>query len=123
MTARLTREEVITLLNACDALFLGDDADLRLALDTALDLMDENQRLIGEFLKHDAKVCDYIAKVLDARDKVDAAEAREASVKALVLDGLYTDGGHHKQWFLAQIAQGLNIPIPDELSDDLGVAP
>lgn len=36
--------------------------------------------------------------------------------------GLTTDGGHHKQWALVEIAKLFNIEVPDELEED-AIAP
>lgn len=43
-------------------------------------------------------------------------------IRELVSDGLQTDGGHHKQWYLAQIAKivGIDIELDEE---DMGIAP
>lgn len=37
----------------------------------------------------------------------------------LCVDGLITDGAHHKQWYLEQILEGLGVNI-DDLRDDIG---
>jgi len=34
--------------------------------------------------------------------------------KSLVLEALYTDGSHHKQWYLEEIGKGLGIDIKSE---------
>ena len=34
-------------------------------------------------------------------------------VADLVRDAVITDGGHHKQWYLEQIAQRLELSLPD----------
>ncbi len=34
--------------------------------------------------------------------------------KNLVLEALYTDGGHHKQWYLEEIGKVLGIDIKSE---------
>lgn len=41
-------------------------------------------------------------------------------VEKLTYEGLHTDGGHHKQWYLYQIAELLGIDLSDA---DPGVAP
>lgn len=41
-------------------------------------------------------------------------------IEKLVLEALETDGAHHKQWFLAEIAKALQIDLDDV---DEGVAP
>ena len=43
-------------------------------------------------------------------------------VKELILDGLLTDGGHHKQWYLEEIAKALDIDLSNEEYEE-GVAP
>ncbi len=43
-----------------------------------------------------------------------------AKVLELVQEGIETDGGHHKQWFLVEIAKVLGIPY---VTDDEGLAP
>jgi hypothetical protein len=40
----------------------------------------------------------------------------------LVLDGLYTDGGHHKQWFLEEIGRIVGVELTEE-EVELGIAP
>ena len=37
------------------------------------------------------------------------------TVKTLILNGLITDGAHHKQWYLEQIAKILGIDLKEEL--------
>lgn len=39
-------------------------------------------------------------------------------VKELAIDGLMTDGGHHKQWFLEQILLRLGFDL-DEIDREL----
>ena len=39
-------------------------------------------------------------------------------IKELCIDGLLTDGGHHKQWYLEQILIKLDIDL-DELRKEL----
>lgn len=41
-------------------------------------------------------------------------------VRELVCAALLTDGGHHKQWYLEQIAYQLELPVPDHAP---GIAP
>lgn len=41
-------------------------------------------------------------------------------IKELVLDGLCIDGGHHKQWYLEQIAKKLEIDLEKEFTDEDG---
>ena len=36
----------------------------------------------------------------------------------LAMDGLLTDGGHHKQWYLEQILETLGINL-DQLAEEL----
>lgn len=44
-------------------------------------------------------------------------------VKNLISEGLCTDGGHHKQWYLEQIAKELWIEVPGLDIRDEGIAP
>lgn len=39
-------------------------------------------------------------------------------LRDLAIDGLLTDGAHHKQWFLEKILVGLGVDL-DELRDEL----
>lgn len=39
-------------------------------------------------------------------------------VKVLILEALETDGAHHKQWYLWQIAAALCLDLSDEWSED-----
>lgn len=60
--------------------------------------------------------------------KLDALEVKIKvskldKVEKLIRDGLHTDGGHHKQWYLEQIAETLNIDLSNEEQWDEGVAP
>ena len=48
---------------------------------------------------------------------------KNKSVADLVHDGLFTDGDHHKQWYLEMIAILLGIELPDEDEYEKGVAP
>jgi len=43
-------------------------------------------------------------------------------VEDLIIEGLMTDGEHHKQWYLEEILRRLGGD-PDELGHDPGVAP
>ena len=47
-------------------------------------------------------------------------------IVALALEGLQTDGGHHKQWFLEQILETLHYDVPamqEEFGLEKGIAP
>ena len=47
-------------------------------------------------------------------------------IKDLALEGLCTDGEHHKQWYLAEILRNLDPNKYQELreeGEDLGIAP
>ena len=54
------------------------------------------------------------------------ALGRIEKATAIAVDGLITDGGHHKQWYLEQILIALGVNM-DELRDTLdwdeGIAP
>ena len=43
-------------------------------------------------------------------------------IEGLVIDALMIDGGHHKQWYLIQIAKKLGIDL-SEYGIEEGVAP
>jgi hypothetical protein len=47
------------------------------------------------------------------------------TVKDLIFDALTTDGEHHKQWYLEQIAAVLGIPLTEmrELDYEKGIPP
>jgi hypothetical protein len=45
------------------------------------------------------------------------------TVAELIRGGLTTDGAHHKQWYLEQIAELLGIPLTQELDYEEGIAP
>ena len=56
----------------------------------------------------------------------------ELEVMELAIEGLFTDGGHHKQWFLEQILRSVDCDLNlleqeylynDEESWDKGIAP
>ncbi len=47
--------------------------------------------------------------------------ATRYSLEDLVYMGIYTDGEHHKQWALVQIAKLMGIEVPEEV--DEGIAP
>jgi hypothetical protein len=44
----------------------------------------------------------------------------EEILAELITKGLTTDGSHHKQWYLEQIARWFEIPVPDH---EPGIAP
>lgn len=53
---------------------------------------------------------------------------KEQQLKSLLADALYTDGEHHKQWYLWKIVELLGIDLSDEWSEDYpepeeGIAP
>lgn len=45
------------------------------------------------------------------------------SVRELLHDAVQTDGDHHKQWYLEQIAERLGISLPSLEERDEGIAP
>ena len=45
---------------------------------------------------------------------------QEAELVELLQMGIETDGGHHKQWCLVQVAKILGVPF---VTDDEGIAP
>jgi len=47
------------------------------------------------------------------------------AIRENAIEGLRTDGAHHKQWRLAQILRIIGMTNEDlyEIADDLGVAP
>lgn len=50
----------------------------------------------------------------------------EETLKEFILDGLSTDGGHHKQWYLEQILIKLGFDLKalkKELDWEEGIAP
>ena len=44
-------------------------------------------------------------------------------VQKLLGEGLCTDGGHHKQWYLEQIAKELGLEVPGTDVREEGIAP
>jgi len=44
-------------------------------------------------------------------------------VKNLIDEGLCTDGGHHKQWYLEQIAEELGLEVAGPEIREEGIAP
>lgn len=44
-------------------------------------------------------------------------------IGSLVIDALLTDGAHHKQWYLEQIAEELGIPKEEYEDAEEGIAP
>ena len=50
----------------------------------------------------------------------DTEESPSMALWRLLRSDVITDGGHHKQWYLEQIAKILNIPLPEH---DRGIAP
>ncbi len=43
-------------------------------------------------------------------------------VRELLEDGIFTDGAHHKQWYLSQIAEVVGIDVEIEPGEE-GIAP
>ncbi len=53
----------------------------------------------------------------------DKEEEKEVSyIDELIIEGLMTDGEHHKQWYLEQVLLRLGIDVT-ELGHEPGVAP
>jgi hypothetical protein len=54
---------------------------------------------------------------------MDDSRVTDLTVRDLIIEGLRTDGEHHKQWYLEQIAikLGLYPHIPDDYEE--GIAP
>ena len=46
---------------------------------------------------------------------------RHVTIRELLLEGLQTDGGHHKQWYLKEIFKALGYTTDLDLEE--GVAP
>jgi len=42
----------------------------------------------------------------DGTEQVDVEKAQE-----LAVDGLFTDGGHHKQWYLERVLEALGVDL------------
>ena len=61
-------------------------------------------------------------KLLDAAKKELSQERAKASrgIPTLLKEAVSTDGAHHKQWYLEQIAEKLNLVLPDH---EEGIAP
>lgn len=49
-----------------------------------------------------------------------AADDRLKEVTVLLKEGVDTDGAHHKQWYLEQIAVALKVELPEH---EEGIAP
>ena len=47
----------------------------------------------------------------------------QETVRDLIIGGLCTDGAHHKQWYLEQIANVLGIDLIEPLDYEEGIAP
>ena len=47
----------------------------------------------------------------------------QETVRDLIIGGLCTDGEHHKQWYLEQIAKALGIDLTEPLDYEKGIAP
>lgn len=60
-----------------------------------------------------------------AQQMIEAArDDREViGVANLLGEALCTDGGHHKQWYLEQIAERLGIVVPGEEQREPGIPP
>lgn len=43
-----------------------------------------------------------------------------ARIAEMLREAVQTDGGHHKQWYLEQVAGGLEVALPDH---EEGIAP
>ena len=62
---------------------------------------------------------------MDNREELEKQEqsfADSHTLEDLVIGGLCIDGGHHKQWYLEQIAARVGIEIPAEIQGE-GIAP
>ena len=82
-----------------------------------------------EFEKEMERYKEYIKKAnADLKQLIEGHKNCEEKIIApevlrdLVLDGLHTDGGHHKQWFLQEIAKHLNIEYCEDCIEE-GIAP
>lgn len=60
-------------------------------------------------------------KNLDMKIFYPELEADAGDLAALVQDGYFWDGSHHKDWFFEQIAAHLGIPLPKK--EEKGIAP
>ena len=68
----------------------------------------------------DAKVCKRKGGAWDANRKKCYDVGR---MEMLTGEGLRTDGGHHKQWYLEEIAKKLGIDIEKLTYFEKGIAP
>lgn len=58
-------------------------------------------------------------------------ENKLEEIKNICIDGLLTDGGHHKQWYLEQILEEIGVDLvelretlkKDDFSWEKGIAP
>lgn len=75
----------------------------------------------------DAKACKKKGGAWDANRNICYNFKRTEKVlkqmEALTIAGLETDGSHHKQWFLEEMAKKLKIPDEKLLYFEKGVAP
>lgn len=57
-----------------------------------------------------------------ASNQCNMCTAKQTGLKELIADALCCDGGHHKQWYLEEIAEYVNIDLSD-ICYDQGIAP
>jgi hypothetical protein len=56
---------------------------------------------------------DILTKLMYGFEQIEALPDGPEKAALLAVNGLMTDGGHHKQWFLARILEALGVSVPD----------
>lgn len=76
---------------------------------------------------HDRAKCWYAVAKMNDRSGTDPGPCSlfekhlvSNEVPDFIIGGVTTDGGHHKQWFLEQIAEFFELRLPDH---EEGIAP
>ena len=63
-----------------------------------------------------------LQRIADALDKIADQSNRDVETKTLITEALYCDGGHHKQWYLEEIAKSMGLDISNWDIEE-GIAP
>lgn len=66
--------------------------------------------VLNDLVKEEKRSNEFRNSELETRCKT-------LNVKTLVIDGMTTDGYHHKQWYLVQIAKAIGLAIGEEIDE------
>lgn len=104
------------------------------ATELELQQQDQIKKLETELTAARAELCDFedgidkcMQETVKFKNERDMLAANNKRVIELLIDGLQTDGSHHKQWYLNEVLKLINADIAKDVKEhwthDRGIAP